>query len=91
MGWGPEGLGRAGMDRSGRGRSGCPGAVTQPSPHPFPRVQVRKYGEQNKLFISPGLLPDVPSRLGLPKPESVPGESGQATPAGRPTSPLSRS
>ncbi|XP_040852268.1 protein GPR108-like isoform X1 [Ochotona curzoniae] len=52
------------------------------------RVQVRKYGEQNKLFISPGLLPDVPSRLGLPKPESVPGESGQATPAGRPTSPL---
>lgn len=36
------------------------------------RVQVRKYGEQNKLFISPGLLPDVPSRLGLPMPESVP-------------------
>ncbi|XP_035921998.1 protein GPR108 isoform X1 [Halichoerus grypus] len=33
------------------------------------RVQVRKYGEQKKLFISPGLLPEVPSEPGPPKPE----------------------
>ncbi|XP_048197821.1 protein GPR108 isoform X2 [Perognathus longimembris pacificus] len=33
------------------------------------QVQVRKYGEQKQLFISPGLLPDVPSKSGLPKPE----------------------
>ncbi|XP_021560701.1 protein GPR108 isoform X3 [Neomonachus schauinslandi] len=33
------------------------------------RVQVRKYGEQKKLFISPGLLPEVPSKPGPPKPE----------------------
>nr|XP_025717108.1 protein GPR108 isoform X1 [Callorhinus ursinus] len=33
------------------------------------RVQVRKYGEQKKLFISPGLLPEVPSAPGPPKPE----------------------
>nr|XP_012291479.1 protein GPR108 isoform X1 [Aotus nancymaae] len=33
------------------------------------QVQVRKYGEQKKLFIFPGLLPDVPSEPGLPKPE----------------------
>uniref|UniRef100_G1LL81 G protein-coupled receptor 108 n=1 Tax=Ailuropoda melanoleuca TaxID=9646 RepID=G1LL81_AILME len=33
------------------------------------RVQVRKYGEQKQLFISPGLLPDVPSESGPPKPE----------------------
>ncbi|XP_060485991.1 protein GPR108 isoform X1 [Panthera onca] len=28
------------------------------------RVQVRKYGEQKKLFISPGLLPEAPSEPG---------------------------
>lgn len=41
------------------------------SPHltSSPRVQVRKYGEQKKLFISPGLLPEVPSKPGLPKSE----------------------
>lgn len=33
------------------------------------QVQVRKYGEQKKLFISPGLLPEMPSEPGLPKPE----------------------
>ncbi|XP_032107958.1 protein GPR108 isoform X2 [Sapajus apella] len=33
------------------------------------QVHVRKYGEQKKLFIFPGLLPDVPSEPGLPKPE----------------------
>uniref|UniRef100_A0A8C3W5L4 G protein-coupled receptor 108 n=1 Tax=Catagonus wagneri TaxID=51154 RepID=A0A8C3W5L4_9CETA len=33
------------------------------------QVQVRKYGEQKKLFISPGLLPEVPSKPGLPKSE----------------------
>ncbi|KAB1259935.1 Protein GPR108 [Camelus dromedarius] len=33
------------------------------------QVQVRKYGEQKKLFISPGLLPQEPSELGLPKSE----------------------
>ncbi|XP_021565974.1 protein GPR108, partial [Carlito syrichta] len=32
------------------------------------QVQVRKYGVQ-KLFISPGLLPEVPSEPGPPKPE----------------------
>ncbi|ERE72814.1 complement C3-like protein [Cricetulus griseus] len=33
------------------------------------QVQVRKYGEQRKLFISPGLLPDAPAQSLLPKPE----------------------
>uniref|UniRef100_A0A8C5LK78 G protein-coupled receptor 108 n=1 Tax=Jaculus jaculus TaxID=51337 RepID=A0A8C5LK78_JACJA len=33
------------------------------------QVQVKKYGEQKELFISPGLLPEVPSKPGLPKPE----------------------
>nr|Q6P6V6.2 RecName: Full=Protein GPR108; Flags: Precursor [Rattus norvegicus] len=32
------------------------------------QVQVRKYGEQ-KLFISPGLLPEAPSQSGPPKPD----------------------
>ncbi|XP_039080960.1 protein GPR108 isoform X1 [Hyaena hyaena] len=32
------------------------------------RVQVRKYGEQKKLFISPGLLPEAPSEPGPPAP-----------------------
>ncbi|XP_052048998.1 protein GPR108 isoform X2 [Apodemus sylvaticus] len=32
------------------------------------QVQVRKYGEQ-KLFISPGLLPDAPTQAGPPKPD----------------------
>ncbi|XP_012617174.1 protein GPR108 isoform X2 [Microcebus murinus] len=32
------------------------------------QVQVRQYGEQKKLLISPGLLPDLPSEPGLPKP-----------------------
>ncbi|XP_029774355.1 protein GPR108 isoform X2 [Suricata suricatta] len=32
------------------------------------RVQVRKYGEQKKLFISPGLLPEAPSEPGPPTP-----------------------
>ncbi|XP_029387252.1 protein GPR108 isoform X2 [Mus pahari] len=32
------------------------------------QVQVRKYGEQ-KLFISPGLLPDAPTQSGPPKPD----------------------
>ncbi|XP_069335559.1 protein GPR108 isoform X2 [Eulemur rufifrons] len=32
------------------------------------QVQVRQYGEQKKLLISPGLLPEVPSEPGLPKP-----------------------
>lgn len=44
------------------------------SPHPSPpdpRVQVQKYGEQKKLFISPGLLPEVPPRSELPKPEAT--------------------
>lgn len=31
------------------------------------QVHVRKYGEQEKLFISPGLLPETPSQSGLPK------------------------
>uniref|UniRef100_A0A9L0QYG2 G protein-coupled receptor 108 n=1 Tax=Equus caballus TaxID=9796 RepID=A0A9L0QYG2_HORSE len=35
------------------------------------KVQVRKYGEQKKLFISPGLLQEAPSKPGLPKPEHV--------------------
>ncbi|XP_055965519.1 protein GPR108 [Sorex fumeus] len=30
------------------------------------RVQVRKYGEQKKLFIFPGLLPETPHETGLP-------------------------
>uniref|UniRef100_M3Y6L1 G protein-coupled receptor 108 n=2 Tax=Mustela putorius furo TaxID=9669 RepID=M3Y6L1_MUSPF len=34
------------------------------------RVQVRKYGEQKKLFISPGLLPEVPSEPVTPKVDS---------------------
>ncbi|XP_012501699.1 PREDICTED: protein GPR108 isoform X4 [Propithecus coquereli] len=32
------------------------------------QVQVRQYGGQKKLLISPGLLPEVPSEPGLPKP-----------------------
>ncbi|EDL38250.1 G protein-coupled receptor 108, isoform CRA_c, partial [Mus musculus] len=32
------------------------------------QVQVRKYGEQ-KLFISPGLLPEAPTQSGPPKPD----------------------
>ncbi|GAB5567621.1 protein GPR108 isoform X3 [Prionailurus iriomotensis] len=32
------------------------------------RVQVRKYGEQKKLFISPGLLPEAPSEPGPSNP-----------------------
>ncbi|XP_039734461.1 protein GPR108 isoform X2 [Pteropus medius] len=35
------------------------------------QVQVRKYGEQEKLFISSGLLPETPSEPGLPKPEHM--------------------
>uniref|UniRef100_A0A4W2EPD7 G protein-coupled receptor 108 n=1 Tax=Bos indicus x Bos taurus TaxID=30522 RepID=A0A4W2EPD7_BOBOX len=34
-------------------------------------VQVRKYGEQKKLFISAGLLPESPSKPGLPKSEHM--------------------
>ncbi|XP_060001396.1 protein GPR108 isoform X2 [Lagenorhynchus albirostris] len=33
------------------------------------QVQVRKYGEQKKLFISAGLLPEAPSEPELPKSE----------------------
>uniref|UniRef100_A0A8C0XAY0 GOST seven transmembrane domain-containing protein n=1 Tax=Castor canadensis TaxID=51338 RepID=A0A8C0XAY0_CASCN len=33
------------------------------------QVQVRKYGEQKKLFISSGLLPEAPTKSGLPEPE----------------------
>ncbi|XP_066889098.1 protein GPR108 isoform X3 [Kogia breviceps] len=33
------------------------------------QVQVRKYGEQKKLFISPGLLPEAPSEPELPESE----------------------
>ncbi|XP_055286820.1 protein GPR108 isoform X3 [Moschus berezovskii] len=33
------------------------------------QVQVRKYGEQKKLFISAGLLPESPSEPGVPKSE----------------------
>ncbi|XP_025224909.1 protein GPR108 isoform X1 [Theropithecus gelada] len=35
------------------------------------QVQVRKYGEQKKLFIFPGLLPEAPSGPGLPKPQAT--------------------
>ncbi|OWK11956.1 GPR108 [Cervus elaphus hippelaphus] len=35
------------------------------------QVQVRKYGEQKKLFISAGLLPESPSEPGLPKSEHM--------------------
>ncbi|XP_011744654.2 protein GPR108 isoform X1 [Macaca nemestrina] len=35
------------------------------------QVQVRKYGEQKKLFIFPGLLPEAPSEPGLPKPQAT--------------------
>nr|XP_011744654.1 protein GPR108 isoform X1 [Macaca nemestrina] len=35
------------------------------------QVQVRKYGEQKKLFIFPGLLPEAPSKPGLPKPQAT--------------------
>uniref|UniRef100_A0A452E172 G protein-coupled receptor 108 n=1 Tax=Capra hircus TaxID=9925 RepID=A0A452E172_CAPHI len=35
------------------------------------QVQVRKYGEQKKLFISAGLLPESPSEPGLPKSEHI--------------------
>ncbi|KAL1782880.1 GPR108 isoform X1 [Sigmodon hispidus] len=34
------------------------------------QVQVRKYGEQRKLFISPGLLPDAPTQSEVPKPDT---------------------
>ncbi|XP_069335638.1 protein GPR108 isoform X10 [Eulemur rufifrons] len=49
------------------------------------QVQVRQYGEQKKLLISPGLLPEVPSEPGLPKPGPTvtpkvdSGESGTIT------------
>jgi hypothetical protein len=33
------------------------------------QVQVRKYGAQKKLFISSGLLPEAPTKSGLPEPE----------------------
>ncbi|XP_057566212.1 protein GPR108 [Hippopotamus amphibius kiboko] len=33
------------------------------------QVQVRKYGEHKKLFVSPGLLPEAPSEPELPKAE----------------------
>ncbi|XP_007460642.1 PREDICTED: protein GPR108 isoform X2 [Lipotes vexillifer] len=35
------------------------------------QVQVQKYGEQKKLFISPGLLPEAPSEPELPKSEHM--------------------
>ncbi|XP_058393989.1 protein GPR108 isoform X1 [Diceros bicornis minor] len=35
------------------------------------QVQVQRYGEQKKLFISPGLLPEAPPKPGLPKPEHM--------------------
>ncbi|XP_016790320.3 protein GPR108 isoform X3 [Pan troglodytes] len=35
------------------------------------QVQVRKYGEQKTLFIFPGLLPEAPSKPGLPKPQAT--------------------
>lgn len=50
---------------------------------------MRRYGDQKKLFISPGLLPEVPSEPGPPKPELTvtpkvgSGESGWAVGAGR--------
>lgn len=50
---------------------------------------MRKYGEQKKLFISPGLLQEAPSKPGLPKPEHVvtpkvdSGESGWLCGQGR--------
>ncbi|XP_062966531.1 protein GPR108 isoform X2 [Cynocephalus volans] len=47
------------------------------------QVQVRKYGEQKKLLISPGLLPKEPFELGLPKPEpTVTPKAGSATTTG---------
>uniref|UniRef100_A0A2I3RY84 G protein-coupled receptor 108 n=2 Tax=Pan TaxID=9596 RepID=A0A2I3RY84_PANTR len=50
-----------------------PSSAPQPHapPHPHPRVQVRKYGEQKTLFIFPGLLPEAPSKPGLPKPQAT--------------------
>ena len=50
--------------------AGVPDLGLQP-PHIIPRVQVRKYGEQKKLFISAGLLPESPSEPGLPKSEHM--------------------
>lgn len=50
--------------------AGVPDLSLQP-PHIIPRVQVRKYGEQKKLFISAGLLPESPSEPGLPKSEHI--------------------
>ena len=50
--------------------AGVPDLGLQP-PHIIPRVQVRKYGEQKKLFISAGLLPESPSKPGLPKSEHM--------------------
>ncbi|XP_029421152.1 protein GPR108 isoform X3 [Nannospalax galili] len=43
-------------------------SVPSLAPHPHPSVQVRKYGEQKKLFISPGLLSEAPSPSNLAKP-----------------------
>ncbi|XP_034354367.1 protein GPR108 isoform X2 [Arvicanthis niloticus] len=42
------------------------------------QVQVRKYGEQ-KLFISPGLLPEAPSQASPPKPDpaGTPKDNGE--------------
>ncbi|XP_011928668.1 PREDICTED: protein GPR108 isoform X1 [Cercocebus atys] len=53
------------------------------------QVQVRKYGEQKKLFIFPGLLPEAPSGPGLPKPQAtVPRkvDGGGTAAASKPTS-----
>ncbi|OBS78297.1 hypothetical protein A6R68_19307 [Neotoma lepida] len=56
-------------------------ALPFPYSSPYPRVQVRKYGEQRKLFISPGLLPDAPALSGVPKPEpaSTPKENSETS------------
>ncbi|XP_006896414.1 PREDICTED: protein GPR108 isoform X2 [Elephantulus edwardii] len=44
------------------------------------RVQVRKYGDQKKLLISPGLLPEGLSSPGLPKPgPSAPSKGNSGT------------
>ncbi|MBZ3885957.1 Protein GPR108 [Sciurus carolinensis] len=45
------------------------------------QVQVRKYGEQKKLFISPGLLPEETPKPVLPRPEpTVTPEAESGTP-----------
>ncbi|XP_069864582.1 protein GPR108 isoform X2 [Dipodomys merriami] len=57
------------------------------------QVQVRKYGEQKQLFISPGLLPDVPSKSELPKPEPTDPskvDSGTSTVSKAKTEPVSQ-